>query len=37
MNDKLFYEAPAIEVTEVKAEGIVCMSQEDYDYANLDG
>ena len=37
MDNKLYYEAPSIIVIEVKTEGIVCVSQEDYDYANLDG
>lgn len=36
MNGKAFYEAPSITAVEVKTEGIVCMSQQDYRYGGLD-
>ncbi len=34
--EKESYEAPALQVVEVKTEGIVCASQKDYQYGGLD-
>ena len=34
--EKEHYETPATVVLEVKTEGIVCASQMDYNYGNLD-
>ena len=38
MNTKLkeLYEAPSTIVLEVKIQGIICQSQTDYNYGNLD-
>ena len=33
---KELYEAPSMTVVEVKTEGIVCASQQDYRYGGLD-
>ena len=36
METKLVYEAPEVEVVELRPEGIVCGSQTDYLYGGLD-
>lgn len=33
---KQLYEAPAVEVVELKTEGIVCASLQDYQYGGFD-
>ena len=36
VNTKEFYVAPSIAVVEMRTEGIVCQSQQDYNYGGLD-